>query len=61
MDANGVENVVKRALEVMPASERTQQTFLDTSDFSTWEARNDTVMGGKSSSAVTVVEGTSGA
>ena len=61
VDATGVENVVKRAQEVLPASERTQQSFIDAADFSTWESRDDTLMGGKSSSAVAVADGQSGA
>lgn len=60
VDANGVENVVKRAQEVLPASERTKQVFIEASDLSTWESRDDVIMGGKSSSALSVEEGQTG-
>jgi hypothetical protein len=60
VDANGVENVVKCAIEFLPRSKPTEQVFVEASDFSTWESRDDTLMGGTSSSAISVVEGTSG-
>lgn len=60
VDANGVENVVKKALEVMPPFERTEEPFLQADDFSSWKSNDDTIMGGSSSSEVSVLEGTSG-
>jgi hypothetical protein len=60
VDAIGVENVVKRAAEFLPRSKRTEQKFMEASDFATWEVKDDVVMGGSSKSAVSVVEGTSG-
>lgn len=61
VDADGVEAVVKRATELLPttSSKRTQQSFIEASDFTTWVCRDDTVMGGTSSSAMAAVEGSS--
>jgi hypothetical protein len=52
VDAEGVSNIVAAALKELPRAKLVQDPVMQSSDFKGWENKDDTVMGGKSSSII---------
>lgn len=61
VDADGVANVVKVAAENLPTPQYVTTPVMQAADFGKWVNKDDTIMGGKSSSTISVAEGSRGA
>lgn len=53
VDCNGVTNVAAKAAEFLPAAKPSTTEVVSTSDLAQWIVKDDVIMGGQSSSALT--------
>jgi Complex I intermediate-associated protein 30 (CIA30) len=60
VDGEGVSNIAEAAATRLPRASLFADPVMQASDFNDWEQKNDTVMGGSSSSEVSASEGGSG-
>lgn len=60
VDADGVSNVVKAAADNLPTPQFVTTPIMQAADFGKWVNKDDTIMGGKSSSSISVAEGSKG-
>lgn len=61
VDAKGVSNVVQAAAAALPRPQFVKTPILQAADLGGWVNKDDVIMGGKSSSAMSVAEGSQGA
>ena len=61
VDAQGVGHIAEQAERKLPKASIVVEPIMLSSDFGSWEAKDDVIMGGTSASAVTAPEGSNGA